>query len=169
MPIGRRNTRPGRDRRSRRSGTSTEGVIFAVPPRAENQVLQVHWVRRIDGEPDVRHHARAAHVEQRCRLAGFHGHRVVVAARAVPARRPARLVVAQAGLRKQLLRRRDSGAAGASGARSPLGEAAACVALRPSMETPAAEAIVASSFRRPGRLSLVSIGFIRESLRAGEW
>ena len=78
---------------------------FAIPPGPENQILEVHGVGRVDGEPEVGDDAGAADIEQGGRFARIDGHGIAVAAAAVPTGRAAGLVVAQAGQGEQFLRR----------------------------------------------------------------
>src|ERR1039458_9488630 len=48
------------------------GRGFSVPPGAKDQVLQVHWIARVDGEPEVCDRAGAGGFEQRNSLSSFH-------------------------------------------------------------------------------------------------
>jgi hypothetical protein len=59
---------------------------LAIPPSAQHEVLQMHRIGRVDGEPEVRDDPCTGDVEQGSGLARLHGHRVVISTCSVPTR-----------------------------------------------------------------------------------
>ena len=60
------------------------GGRFAVPPGAEDEILEMHVVIGVDGEPDVGDDAGAFDIEEGSSGSGIEGDDVAVAAGAVP-------------------------------------------------------------------------------------
>ena len=73
------------------------GGRLAVPPGAEDEILEVHVVIGVNGEPDVGDDAGTFDIEQCDGGAGIDGGEVGVAAGAIPTGGAAAFVVAQAG------------------------------------------------------------------------